>query len=107
MTILGSCMKSRLTTLGAILFGFIALILSIPIGFVFSQFISLFIVKVMELPQAIFIEFNFMSVILLLLYFLLIYLFVLFLAYRRIKKINIYNLLYLEINHLSISSKLS
>ena len=50
----------------------------------------------MELPQAIFIEFNFMSVILLLLYFFLIYLFVLFLARRRIKKINIYNLLYLE-----------
>ena len=87
---------SRLFLLENILFGFIALILSIPIGFVFSQFISLFIVKVMELPQAIFIEFNFMSVILLLLYFFLIYLFVLFLARRRIKKINIYNLLYLE-----------
>ena len=87
---------SRLFLLENILFGIIALILSIPIGFVFSQFISLFLVKVMELPQAIFIEFNFMSIVLLLLYFLLIYLFVLFLAYRRIKKINIYNLLYLE-----------
>lgn len=87
---------SKLFLLENILFGIIALILSIPIGFVFSQFISLFLVKVMELPQAIFIEFNFMSVVLLLLYFLLIYLFVLFLAYRRIKKINIYNLLYLE-----------
>ena len=87
---------SRLFLLENILFGFIALILSIPIGFVFSQFISLFIVKIMELPQAIFIEFNFMSVVLLLLYFFLIYLFVLFLARRRIKKINIYNLLYLE-----------
>lgn len=87
---------SRLFLLENILFGIIALVLSIPIGFVFSQFISLFLVKVMELPQAIFIEFNFMSVVLLLLYFLLIYLFVLFLAHRRIKKINIYNLLYLE-----------
>ena len=87
---------SKLFLLENILFGIIALILSIPIGFVFSQFISFFLVKVMELPQAIFIEFNFMSVVLLLLYFLLIYLFVLFLAYRRIKKINIYNLLYLE-----------
>ena len=87
---------SKLFLLENILFGIIALILSIPIGFVFSQFISLFLVKVMELPQAIFIEFNFMSVVLLLLYFLLIYLFVLFLAYRRIKKISIYNLLYLE-----------
>ena len=87
---------SKLFLLENILFGIIALILSIPIGFVFSQFISLFLVKVMELPQAIFIEFNFMSVVLLLLYFLLIYLFVLFLAYRRIKKIDSYNLLYLE-----------
>ena len=87
---------SKLFLLENILFGFIALILSIPIGFIFSQFISLFIVKIMELPHAIFIKFNFMSVILLLLYFLLIYLFVLFLAHRRIKKINIYNLLYLE-----------
>ena len=87
---------SKLFLLENLLFGFIALILSIPIGFVFSQFISLFIVKIMELPQAIFIEFNFMSVLLLLLYFFLIYLFVLFLAHRRIKKINIYNLLYLE-----------
>ena len=81
---------SRLFLLENILFGIIALILSIPIGFVFSQFISFFLVKVMELPQAIFIEFNFMSVVLLLLYFLLIYLFVLFLAHRRIKKINNY-----------------
>lgn len=87
---------TRLFLLENILIGILALILSIPIGFVFSQFISLFIVKVMELPQAIFIEFNFMSAILLFFYFFLIYLFVLFLAYRRIKKINIYNLLYLE-----------
>ena len=87
---------SSLFLLENLLFGFLALILSIPIGFLFSQFISLFIVKVMGLPKAIFIEFNFMSIILLLLYFLLIYLFVLFLAHRRIKKINIYNLLYLE-----------
>ena len=87
---------SRLFLLENILFGIMALIFSIPIGFIFSQFISLFLVKVMELPQSIFIEFNFMSVILLLLYFFLIYFFVLLLAYRRMKKINIYNLLYLE-----------
>lgn len=87
---------SKLFLLENILFGFVALILSIPIGFIFSQFISLFIVKVMDLPQAIFIEFNFMAVILLFIYFIAIYLLVLFLAHRRIKKINIYNLLYLE-----------
>ena len=79
-----------------IIIGLLALVLSIPLGFIFSQFISLFIVKVLELPQAIFINFNSMSFLLLLAYFLVIYILVLFFAYRRIKKISIYNLLYLE-----------
>ena len=79
-----------------IILGFIALILAIPLGFVFSQFISLFIVKVLDLPQAIFIKFNIMSFILLFIYFITIYLLVLFFAYRRIKKVKIYDLLYLE-----------
>ena len=79
-----------------IIIGLLALVLSVPLGFIFSQFISLFIVKVLELPQAIFINFNSMSFLLLLAYFLVIYILVLFFAYRRIKKISIYNLLYLE-----------
>lgn len=44
-----------------IIIGLLALVLSVPLGFIFSQFISLFIVKVLELPQAIFINFNSMS----------------------------------------------
>ncbi len=87
---------SKMFLLENIILGFIALILAIPLGFVFSQFISLFIVKVLELPQAIFIEFNAMSFILLFIYFIAIYLLVLFFAYRRIKKVKIYDLLYLE-----------
>ena len=87
---------SKMFLLENIILGFIALILSIPFGFIFSQFISLFIVKVLELSQTIFIEFNLMSFILLFIYFIAIYLLVLFFAYRRIKKVKIYDLLYLE-----------
>lgn len=79
-----------------IIIGVLALVFSIPMGFIFSQFISLFIVKVLELPKAIFINFNLISFLLLLIYFLVIYILVLLFAYRRIKKISIYNLLYLE-----------
>ena len=76
---------SKMFLLENIILGFIALCLAIPLGFVFSQFISLFIVKVLEFPQTIFIEFNLMSFILLFIYFVAIYLLVLFFAYRRIK----------------------
>ena len=79
-----------------IFLGLIALVLSIPIGFIMSQFISLIIIHILNLPQTIFIEFNLMSFILLIVYFLIIYALVLFIAYRRIKKISIYDLLYLE-----------
>ncbi|HIR74688.1 TPA: ABC transporter permease [Candidatus Ventrenecus avicola] len=87
---------SRMFLLENVLFGFVALILAIPIGFVFSQFISLFIVQVLELPQIIFIKFHVMAFLLLFIYFVFIYIIVLFLAYRRMKRINIYQLLYLE-----------
>ena len=73
---------SKMFLLENIILGFIALILSIPFGFIFSQFISFFIVKVLELSQTIFIEFNLMSFILLFIYFIAIYLLVLFFAYR-------------------------
>lgn len=87
---------SKMFLLENIILGFVALILAIPFGFIFSQFISLFIVKVLELPHAIIIEFNLMSFILLFAYFVAIYLLVLFFAYKRIKKVKIYDLLYLE-----------
>ena len=64
---------SKMFLLENIILGFIALILAIPLGFVFSQFISLFIVKVLDLPQAIFIKFNIMSFILLFILLLYIY----------------------------------
>lgn len=80
----------------SLLLGSIALLISMPIGFAVSQFLSLFIVKILELPQAIFIGLNLKSIILLVIYFVLIYLLVLWRANRRMKKSSINDLLSLE-----------
>src|SRR5699024_11119178 len=64
--------------------------------FIASQFMSMVIVSLLGLPQAIFIELNLASIGLLVLYFTIIYILVLFKANRRMKKISIYELLYLE-----------
>ncbi len=87
---------NKMFLLESMLLGFIAFIVSMPIGFAVSQFLSLFIVKILELPQAIFIALNLKSVILLAVYFSLIYLLVLWRAGRRIKKSSINDLLNLE-----------
>ena len=57
---------------------------------------SFIVTRMFELDSIVKITFNLNSVLLLLLYFVLIYLFVLFLARHRIKKVKIYDLLYLE-----------
>ena len=74
----------------------LALLIAIPIGFLASQFVSMVIVSLLGLPQAIFIELNLTSIGLLVLYFVIIYILVLFRANRRMKKISIHELLYLE-----------
>ena len=79
-----------------LLIGLIALVIAIPIGFIASQFMSMVIVSLLGLPQAIFIELNLASIGLLVLYFTIIYILVLFKANRRMKKISIHELLYLE-----------
>ena len=87
---------NKMFLLESLLLGFVALLVSMPIGFTISQFLSIFIVKLLELPQAIFIEPNLKSFVLLFIYFALIYLLVLWRANRRIKKSSIYALLNLE-----------
>ncbi len=87
---------SNLFTLENIILGFFSLIISIPIGYIFSLFMSFIIVSIFELPNSVKIDFNLNSVLLLLLYFLVIYIFVLFLARKRIKKMKIYDLLYYD-----------
>ena len=49
----------RLLVLENVLLGLLAFILSIPLGFLFSQFVSLVIVKLIGIPEVIFISFKF------------------------------------------------
>ena len=87
---------NKMFLLESLLLGFVALFVSMPIGFAISQFLSIFIVKLLELPQAIFIELNLKSFVLIFIYFALIYLLVLWRANRRMKKSSINDLLTLE-----------
>ncbi|MDO4453494.1 MAG: ABC transporter permease [Eubacteriales bacterium] len=79
-----------------IILGFLALILSIPCGFIFSQFISLVIVKILGIPEVIFISFNAVSIGSLAICFLVIYTLVLFNLLCKIRKMTIHHFLYLE-----------
>ena len=87
---------TKMFLLENLLIGLIALLIAIPIGFLASQFVSMVIVSLLGLPQAIFIELNLTSIGLLVLYFVIIYILVLFRANRRMKKISIHELIYLE-----------
>ena len=87
---------TKMFLLENLLIGLIALLIAIPIGFLASQFVSMVIVSLLGLPQAIFIELNLTFIGLLVLYFVIIYILVLFRANRRMKKISIHELLYLE-----------
>lgn len=79
-----------------ILLGIFAFILSIPAGFVFSQFISLVIVKLLGIPEVIFISVDFVPIGLLVIYFLLVYMLVLFNLLIRIRKMTIHNFIYFD-----------
>lgn len=87
---------ARLLVTENILVGIFAFILAIPIGFVFSQFISVIIVKLLKIPKTIFIFVNFVSIGMLAVYFLLIYLLVLLNLLRRIRKMTVHDFLYFE-----------
>lgn len=85
---------ARLLVMENILLGFLALILAIPLGFLFSQFVSLVIVKLLGIPEVIFISLNLISVGLLVIYFLAIYVLVLLNLLRRIRKMTVHDFLY-------------
>ncbi len=87
---------SNMFTLENIFLGFIALLVAIPIGYIISEVMALIVTNIFEIPHFIKIDFNLTSILLLGIYFILIYVFVLFLARRRIKKMKIYDLLYLD-----------
>lgn len=86
----------RLFVLENVLLGLLAFILSIPLGFLFSQFVSLVIVKLIGIPEVIFISLNFVSIGLLAVYFLAIYVLVLLNLLRRMRKMTVHNFLYFD-----------
>ena len=73
-----------------------ALVLAIPLGFIFSQFVSLVIVNLLGIPEVIFISINFVSIGLLAIYFLAIYVLVLLNLLRRIRKMTVHDFLYFD-----------
>lgn len=79
-----------------VLLGAAAFVLAVPLGFVFSQFVSLVIVKLLGIPEVIFISVNFASIGLLAIYFLAIYALVLLNLLRRIRKMTIHGFLYFD-----------
>ena len=87
---------ARLLIMENMLLGAFALILSIPLGFLFSQFVSLVIVNLLGIPEVIFISVNIFSIGLLVLYFLAIYVLVLFNLLRRIRKMTVHDFLYFD-----------
>lgn len=68
---------AHLVIIENILLGILAFVLAIPIGFLFSQFVSLVIVNLLGIPKTLFISLNFVSIGLLIIYFLTIYVLVL------------------------------
>ena len=61
---------AHLVVIENILLGILAIVLAIPIGFLFSQFVSLVIVNLLGIPKTLFISLNFVSIGLLIIYFL-------------------------------------
>lgn len=82
--------------LESIMFGLLALAAAVPAGFVVSQFLSLVIVNLLELPQAVFIAFGIKPLALLGVYFSVIYALVLLGMKKRMKNASVYDLLYYE-----------
>ncbi|MCM0744383.1 ABC transporter permease [Clostridioides difficile] len=87
---------ARLLVMENILLGIVAFVLSIPLGFLFSQFVSLVIVKLLGIPEVVFISINLVSIGLLVIYFLAIYGLVLLNLLRRIRKMTVHDFLYFD-----------
>lgn len=87
---------ARLLVMENILLGFFAFILAIPLGFLFSQFVSLVIVKMLGISEVIFVSMNFVSIGSLAIYFFAIYVIVLLNLLQRIRKMTVHNFLYFD-----------
>ena len=87
---------NKLFLLENIFLGSIAVVLSFFIGTLFSILLSAIIMNIFEMPYQIALSIHITPILVSLTYFLFIYIFVLLRSKRRIKKMNIYDLLYLE-----------
>ncbi len=87
---------TKMFTLENIILGFLALLISIPIGYMISILMSSIIMNIFELPELVKIDFGKTPILLSGLYFIIMYTFVLFFARKRIKKMNVHDLLYLD-----------
>jgi len=87
---------NKLFLLENIFLGSIAVVLSFFIGTLFSILLSAIIMNIFEMPYQISLSIHITPILVSLTYFLFIYIFVLLRSKRRIKKMNIYDLLYLE-----------
>lgn len=79
-----------------LILGCFALLLSLPAGFVMSQFFSFVIAWIFDIPKAIFVSLDLPSIGLLVLYFAAVYLLVLLNMLRKIRKMTVHKFLYLE-----------
>lgn len=87
---------ARLLVTENVLLGLFAFILAVPFGFLLSQFISLVIVRLLGIPEVIFISMNMVSIGLMAVYVLAIYALVLLNLLRRIRKMTVHDFLYFE-----------
>lgn len=87
---------SKMFILENIVLGFISFLLSLILGFILSIFMTLIIMHIFKAPFKVAIEFNYLAILLSILYFVIIYSIVLFSSKRRIKKMKVYDLLYFD-----------
>lgn len=87
---------TRMFTFENLALGIISLIISLPIGYLFSILLSAIIMNFFKLPHLVKITLNIKAVLFLIIYFLIIYLIVLILSYKRLRKLKIKDLMYLD-----------
>ena len=87
---------NRMFLIENIVLGFFAFFISFFFGIVLGNIISAIVMQLFEMPYQINLSITLAPVLLSTLYFILIYLFTLFRSSRRMKKMKIHDLLYLE-----------
>lgn len=87
---------NRLFLLENLILGLIAFTLSFFIGIIFGNLFSAVVMNLFEMPYQISLQITATPILLSILYFVLIYAFTLFRSSRRMKKMKIHDLLYLE-----------